>query len=294
MHTGLQAGNAHEYVYENAGAYTLSDLDWPLMPAAYWGLSARLEASEGFGMILRLHSGLPTKTGTITDSDYLNRDGVLTHFSAHDAWLEEATMADLTLAWKLPIGGGWAFSPVLGFRFDSLQWSAQDGYTQHPSGGSPGSYSPWTDNREKVSVHGKAITYLQYWYLPYLGLKFDWQASDDLKLRLLVNYGPYVIANTIDNHFFRDLTFYDYMAGGFYLGPALGGTWQFSESLGLDVAVSWQGGWSDPGTSYSLEVGTGGTLESRLGKSEKAAGTSLQYFELDFGLVMTVPTRDAD
>lgn len=286
LNGGVQAGNAHEYVFAKQGTYTLSDLDWPLMPSWSWGLIVRLESDQGFTVALEARSGIPVRTGTITDKDFLNYDGNLTHVSSHDAWLEEGSMADLGLGWKIRLSSAWSLKPELGFRFDSFQWSAQNGYLQYPPQGSA-PYSVWTTDREKIPFYGKGITYLQYWYLPYLALVLAWEPAEYTELRLRMKYGPYIIANTIDNHFVRDLAFYDYLYGGVYLAPSFNFTWQAPGALGLDLGLSWQGAWSEPGTSYALEVGSGGELKNHLSYSEKAAGATLQYLELQISMIMT-------
>jgi hypothetical protein len=57
---------------------------------------------SGFFASLDLQSGIAGVCGRIGDSDYLNYDGVKTHYSEHDCYAEQALLADLKIGWSSP------------------------------------------------------------------------------------------------------------------------------------------------------------------------------------------------
>ena len=95
-------GVVKEFVY--SGTYIESELDWPLLPAFSAGLTLDLGARSGFLSTIDLQVGLPTRVGTMTDSDFLNGDGVKTHFSESDNNMESAIMVSAQAGWAFPFG----------------------------------------------------------------------------------------------------------------------------------------------------------------------------------------------
>lgn len=71
---GVTYGTAKELVYY--GGQILSELDWPLQPAFTVGTRAEINTKVGLTAELSFESGINGKSGSMTDSDFLNGDGV--------------------------------------------------------------------------------------------------------------------------------------------------------------------------------------------------------------------------
>lgn len=227
---------ATELVY--VGSYKLSELDYPLQPVVYAGGRIELGAFGGLDVSVRFRGGIPTYTGSMTDSDYLNYDGVKTNFSQSDSYLERAILLDARLGWKVEALPFLTFEPFLAYKYLDMKWSAHDGYYQYPPQTSP-PYSPWSPSEPKVPLSGTVLTYSQTFVIPAAGLRVIGRLSDRLILDGSVALSPFAVLNDVDEHPLRYLTFYDSMAGGFYVEPALALSWQPAGNLELFVRLSY-------------------------------------------------------
>ncbi len=94
--TGTFFGMGREFVYNQNPAlpanYKNSELDWPMMPMIFAGGTLSLDTAVGFFATLDVRQGFSGKAGTMTDSDFLNGDGVRTHYSQSDSWAERANL----------------------------------------------------------------------------------------------------------------------------------------------------------------------------------------------------------
>ncbi|HUI70988.1 MAG TPA: omptin family outer membrane protease, partial [Spirochaetia bacterium] len=98
--SGVLLGGAKEFVYD--GSYMLSELDWPILPAVYAGLKMDVGDTSGFLARAELKVGIPLPAGIMTDSDFLNLDGVKTHYSQSDGDIESIILASAQVGWGIP------------------------------------------------------------------------------------------------------------------------------------------------------------------------------------------------
>ncbi len=151
--SGVMLGIVKEFVYDNG--YTLSELDWPVLPAFYAGIAVNLGDTTGFLATAELQVAIPGLAGTMTDSDFLNGDGVKTNFSESDGDIESAVLLSTQAGWGIPIetpgGAVITFEPFLAFEFIRLEWTAQNGYLQYPPETSP-PYTPWSPSTPQTPV----------------------------------------------------------------------------------------------------------------------------------------------
>ena len=89
---GILIGTSRELVL--SGSYIVSQLDWAMKPLVFTGSGLIATTPAGLRASLEVLAGVPGKTGRITDKDFLNGDGVVTHFSEHDSFTEGALMLD--------------------------------------------------------------------------------------------------------------------------------------------------------------------------------------------------------
>ena len=249
---GVLWGLARELVY--VGSYKLSELDYPLQPMAYAGARVELGAFGGLDASLRFRGGIPAWTGSMTDSDYENFDGVKTHFSQSDSYLERSVFVNARLGWRFAPSPAIVIEPFAAYIYLDIKWSAQNGYYQYPPETSP-PYTPWSPSEPKVPLSGVVLTYEQTFMIPAVGIRVIGRVSRTLSLDASVALSPFAALNDVDEHPLRYLAFYDSMAGGFYIEPELAVSWQVARDLELSVRLSYLS-ISEPNNGTTVVVDT--------------------------------------
>jgi outer membrane protease len=244
-------GTAYEILYQDSSSEDYrSELRWELKPLWYLGL----KVSFGPGDILRrwgitaelaVKAGLPMKTGTMEDRDWLPSTvpGSLTNFSSHDNKTRAAVLVDLDFAFSLPFKGRFFFKPLLSLDYVFLNMEARNGYIQYgpnrPSASRTAPYEPWSSSWEKEPMTGSGITYIQHWILlsPGIGLG---AALGRVTLGASFKITPAILCIAIDNHLLWDTVFTDYMAGGLALEPALDISMELTKNMSAGLAASYR------------------------------------------------------
>jgi outer membrane protease len=236
--SGVMLGWVKEFVYDNS--YTLSELDWPLLPAFYVGATLDLGAKSGFLASIDLKLGVPTLVGTMTDSDFLNGDGVKTNFSQSDADMEGALLLSTRAGWGFPFafldGPTGTVEPFLAFEYIRLSWTAQNGYLQYPPETSP-PYTPWSPSTPQVPIYGTGIMYIQNYIIPAFGAKASLSFSEAFSLSVSLTFSPYLWCFDKDSHYFRQLDFYATMQNGILAEPELSATYKISGATCVTLDV---------------------------------------------------------
>jgi outer membrane protease len=235
---GVMLGGAKEFVYDHG--YVLSELDWPLLPAITVGAAVSLATSGGFLASLEIQTAVPMMVGSMTDSDFLNYDGVKTHFSQSDGVLRGAFLFTAQAGWALPLPSDQPLTliaPFLQFEYMFFQWDAENGYIQYPPEPPPGPYTPWSPSTPKVPINGTGIIYTQNYLIPAMGMKAVFRFLDTLTVNVSVAFSPYLWCFDTDQHLFRSLVFYDNPHGGIMIEPRLSATLNVNPrvSLGFDA-----------------------------------------------------------
>lgn len=274
--SGTMLGEVKEFVYDNG--YTVSELDWPLLPAFYVGAKIDIGAKSGFLSSVELQLGIPSNAGSMTDSDFLNGDGVKTDFSQSDGDLQSSILLTAQAGWGLPFdipGGGTAtFEPYLSFEFLQIQWTAQNGYLQYPPETSP-PYTPWSPSTPQTPIYGTAIIYTQDYLIPAMGIKGSFPLTGSLKMTASFAFSPFLWCFDKDSHLFRQLDFYDTMSGGLFIEPRLSATYALSSKLAVTLDVLYRHMEQLVGNSYAVGTGASGyTPVSELAPGEQTATTS--------------------
>ena len=213
-------GEANEYVYnQNYSAdYMNSLLYWPLSALACAGASLELSTKLGLFADLSFAQAFSGKAGTMGDSDFLNGDGVKTHYSESDSYVERLSLLDLSLGWDFPVASGLTCGAFGAFSYADLKLSARDGYSQYPADGSgyrwengdyiKGTLDPWKASTTKVPIYGTAILYEQSRLAGSLGLRARWAISDAFSAGASFAISPTVsTCTTADNHELRTIDF---------------------------------------------------------------------------------------
>jgi outer membrane protease len=276
-------GWVKEFVY--SGTYTVSELDWPLLPAYYAGMNLTLGETKGFLSSIELDVGLPTQTGTMTDSDYLNGDGVKTHFSQSDGDLESALTVSSQAGWGIPfqltdVGTG-SVEPFVAFEYMRFEWSAQNGYLQYPPESNP-PYTPWSPSTPQVQIYGIGIVYTQNYVIPEAGVKACLPILEGLTVTASFTVSPYLWCWDTDSHILRQEDFYSSMNGGLLLEPRLTATYKISAQTVISLDVLYRHISSLIGDTYVVDTGVAAGQQSQT--YSNIAGASFDVVNISVSL----------
>jgi outer membrane protease len=281
---GIMYGTAYEIVYRNrsSGDY-LSELQWELKPLWYLGFNVSFGPRDilrrwGISAELAVKAGLPMKTGTMEDRDWLTPctvPGSLTNFSSHDNKTRAAVLTDLDFAFSMPFKN-FFFNALFSLDYIFLNMEARNGYVQYgpnyPSVSRTAPYEPWNPSWKKDPMSGTGITYIQHWILfsPGIGLG---AVFGPVTLAGSFKITPFVLCIAIDHHILRDLVITDYMMGGFALEPALNIDVELTKDMSAGLSVRYR----------HIAKTRGDTVIDEKGKdtytASNAAGAGLQFFD---------------
>ncbi len=297
--TGAMYGLAREIVYDTSkstgSSYTLSELDWDITPLFYTRAALDLTTAAGFAASLDARIGVPGKTGTSTDSDWLNvnpyNDPSLTNYLHLDCITERAILLDAQAGWRFALASWLSLEPFAAFGFMDFKWTARDGYFQYPpnwfGSGATKPYPP-ASTQPRISEAGVAIVYQQTWFLPSAGVTARLRAGNDFGITASFSFSPYVFCNDVDNHLVgTPHDFYDYLRGGFLLEPKVSLEWQVSGTAHLSLDVSYLHIEGLHGDTYKLNTGVGYDPNQVVAPSS-GAGASFDALDASLNITWTL------
>ena len=267
--TGVMYGLARELVYStsafNGKSYTLSELDWDIKPLYYTRASLALNTSQGFVASLDVQMGIPGKTGSSTDSDWLNYDKygdpTLTNYLHLDCITERAILLDAQVGWEFPLANWMSLEPYAAFGFMDFKWTGRDGYFQYPPnwfGGGASLPYPAASSQPRIDEAGDAIIYEQTYFIPAAGLAARFIAGNDVDISVSFSFSPFVFCNDQDNHMLGQThDFYDYTKGGLLFEPKVSLKWQVSGRARISLDVSFLHIEGLRGDTYKVSTGIG-------------------------------------
>jgi len=288
--SGVLLGTANEYVWDQANQkpYLLSELDWGMLPAFYLGVAAEISIPAGFVASASFKAGLPGLVGVITDSDFLNYDGVKTNFSQHDCYLERAILVDTAIGWRFSLGPTTGQALMLSlygeFGLMLFAWSARNGYLQYPPEGSR-PYTPWFASESEIPVSGIGILYEQDYLIPALGAEVKWPALPELTLSGSFSVSPISWCFDVDAHILRLTEFYDSTAGGWFFQPGVKAEYLVGRAR-VALEVSYRILFGLVGDSYSTSIGIGTGAPSATTPNGGGAGFGVLDAGLSFRLAL--------
>ncbi|QQO08064.1 omptin family outer membrane protease [Breznakiella homolactica] len=283
---GLLWGKSEEIVYHNAQENTyLSQLIWEMKPLWYMGSSFSVFPSEpmdgiGFFADLSLKFGFSNGTGDMEDRDWLGTThSELTHLSVHTNYTEGAVLADFTGGVGFPIVSRVVYKMFVKASYMHFKWTAREGYLQYASY-TQGDYEPWDESLSKVPVYGAAIAYEQDWFLAGTGIGLYVPFLRIFSLEAEAAVSTLVRCAALDDHFGRNLEFYDETRGG--LAFDIGARFSVSLPRFIDLGFS---------VSYRRISGTRGDSKERSTDTGLYTGTSSAgtgYSVLDAAVTATI------
>jgi len=302
---GVILAVGHEYVYDQnlAPNYMVSELVWPLAPMVFAGATVSIDGETGLFGSLDVRQGFAGPAGTMTDSDFLNGDGVRTHYSQSTSYAERANLVDLRLGWNLLSRDVLKVGAFGAISYMDLKWSARDGYYQYPTSGSqytvsstgtvtPGTYIPWSASQTETPLYGTEILYETTYLTAALGARARYALGDRFLIDASLAFAPVVDCYVLDNHVLRSLDFYSTLTRGLMIEPRVAAEWALLPSLHLRLDVGYRYAWnlkgnvtqvstdaSDFSTSFPYVAGpdssSTGTNDSGADLSMLDAGLSL-------------------
>jgi len=304
--SGTLFGAAHEFVYDQnvSTNYKVSELDWMFQPIFYYGTAVHVGLPLGLYVQLSARSGVNALSGPMTDSDFLNGDGVKTLFSQSDNYTEQALLTNLAFGAEIPVSAEFVLSFSASLDYSRFKWSARDGYLQYPpstghsyyfnSNGTLvyGTEPPWTSNVTKTPLYGTGIVYEQQFLVPMAGASATYSPGTGFSIGASFSFSPFVFAQTTDNHMFRLINIYDSFSNGLLLEPAVDVTWELGRGASLRLSgryrlisglvgnSTWQyeGTTStSPNSQYIAGPGSNSTVTNGGGASFEAVDASLSF-----------------
>jgi outer membrane protease len=291
---GVLFGTSREIVLDST--YVVSQLDWAMKPLVFSGSELRATTPAGLRASLGVRAGVPGNTGRITDKDYLNYDGVVTHDSEHDCFTEGALLLDARLGWQFAFGDRFAVEPFADFSVMRFKWTARDGYLQYPPESSY-PYTPWNPlTTPRIYVYGTGIVYQQTWYIPIAGVRATLRFGDSMDGALALGFSPYLWMNSLDNHEMRQLDFVETVSGGLLLDPSLAVSWRISPRARLSLDLSYRIIWGLVGDTLVIGTGVSGVPGPELDPGERvrysgSAGVSYDAFSLSLSFTLALPAE---
>lgn len=213
---GLKAGKIGEYVWsqKNNENKRLSTLEWSLNPMWVASLGLELQLWR-FDVSAYVTGGIPVYLGTMTDTDYVNLDDKITHFSSHNINLNHYLDVGGYLGMEFKPATHFFLTPYIGFSYQQTAMTGSDGYRQYSSESS--GYTDWSADMEKIYMYGECIRYTQELLIPWIGLKATFLSylfnKTPITIEATAQFSPYMWAYALDEHLLTGASYFDEMPG---------------------------------------------------------------------------------
>lgn len=275
---GLMNINAGEFVYD--GDYTVSRLDWESKGVVLFTLNGEAELPYDLKLKASVSTGIsgdghmvdydwiyPGNSGPNGPDDWTDRsihpDTDLDHYWAGTLELSKEVYA--TEDTSLSLGGG--------FKYTDVKWTAYGGSFIYSGAGFRDTVGNFTDGEKGISyrqqipvAYGTAALTHQYG---------NWTLGAGLKGGL--SFG---IRDT-DDHWMRDLRFYDTMDAAPMLGADLSASYQWNDNTSFFVAGAFEKIFRRGGDVEIVDTTTGSSSFISDG-----AGADFQSVQVSFGVNM--------
>ncbi|MDR2901154.1 MAG: omptin family outer membrane protease [Treponema sp.] len=242
---GMLYGSSFELVYRTRDD-VVSELRWDMKPLFY--LSSFLEyartdpfSRSGFYARVGLKGGFSGKTGFMEDRDWMAAENALSHFSKHDNITNEALLLDASFGYSFPFFSSFIITPLLNFHYMRYDWTGLNGYAQY------GDeivrdvlYEAWDESIPKSYLSGAVIGYSQNWLIPSFGLSLQCVFFERVLLDGSFLFSPWIWVFSVDDHYARDLRYYDSSSGGYLLEPRFALSFVFNKKMKLILNGSYR------------------------------------------------------
>ncbi|BHH85391.1 omptin family outer membrane protease [Desulforhopalus sp. 52FAK] len=232
---GYLTGESTEFVYvPELNNHKLSELTWEIDNLFMVGVNGVLEigtwVSFNFDGWFKATDG----DGTMDDNDWLVPGYDWTHWSHHeDTDVTDGSIIDVSANFAFFRSQNAVLTGIVGYKRDNFGWEARGGDYVYSSSGFRDSSGSFPDGELGVSYEQTLDSF-------YGGLGFSAGFSNRFSLAGRIIYSPFVQGEATDYHHMRNIVFYDDFEDGDLIAFDLSGTFDITESLGLEVGFQYQ------------------------------------------------------
>jgi len=295
--SGAFYGQAQEYVYDQSISknYKNSQLDWPFEPMIFTGAELSLDFQHGIFASLEVRQGFSGKAGTMTDSDFLNGNGVLTLFSQSDSYAERANFLDLKAGWDFMKDGSLTVGAFGAFSYMDLKWTARDGYLQYPPGSyNYGSYPTWSSSFTQEPLYGIGIIYETAYLGGAVGVRSRYTMKGGFVFVASLAFTPLLYCFTEDDHVLRQIAFFSTLSGGLMIEPRVSVEYSPVPRAKIKLDIGYRYAWNLIGDIIEVSTGTSdfsGNFPYVAGPDSTTTGTNdsgASLWALDAGISLSI------
>ncbi|MCL9780188.1 omptin family outer membrane protease [Vibrio sp. S4M6] len=197
---GVLNGSSTELVYESSGR-KLSQLDWEIEDVPIIKLGIIWDVESDLTLQGRIWSVLTSNGDAhMEDRDWQDANqSSPTDISIHpDTKLRHAFEIDLNSIYWFVQQVNYKVGLLSGYQYNEFKWDGIGGTFSYNNGANVGSFAD-------VVV----IDYKQQYSVFYLGLAGEYTLGSRSEFATSVKWSPWVYAKDVDNHYLRNLRFYD-------------------------------------------------------------------------------------
>ena len=264
---GFFYGQSEEIVYRPNKEFKSemhSQLLWDMKPIYFYGLLMNISRAMplekwGFFSSLSLLNGIPGKSGSMEDRDWLSKQNkAMTNYSKHDNFLRNLFFLDYNAGFSIPFKNKFLLKPSLNLLYIHFNFYGVGGYRQYANEISDGIYDPIEDASIAYFTKGiKVINYTQNWLIGSPGLSSVFYFFPAFSVELSFQLSPLILCSALDEHLVLPIKkqFRDYTQGGIFIRPALFFSFSFKEIFTIALDISWLYITNSSGVTYSNDYG---------------------------------------
>ncbi len=223
-------GNAHEYVFSNDGAYTVSRLDWQIKDVEMLNASIGVRLTPWVSFQLSGGTKLAGES-EMDDYDWLVKGKDWSHWShSPQTTVLDANRVDVSGNLSLFRHPNFSLDAIGGIRWNQWTFQAYGGHYIYTSDVTDP--TKFRDTVADLPGDQPGIMYKQNLITPYLGMQLNLM-FDRFDMSASVAASPFSSASNFDDHFLRGLEFHDTSHNGNYVDYKVGGAWRYSDKLSI-------------------------------------------------------------
>ena len=211
---GVRSGTLYEYsfyTFPDDSDYKISQLEWQFTSAQLMGgtICSSFGPLEFSTTVLGLNH---ITNGILHDWDYENFDGEPTKFSEHRAELVNSLEASGSFAFRFEFSEAFSLAPFAAINYNHMSWDSYGGYQQYPTGNGYWNKDLPKDYNDPTS---RCISYQNTMWYPSAGMNVKTSVFNFISLQAGFSASPYILANSTDQHWNRNLEILDTMRRGY-------------------------------------------------------------------------------
>lgn len=272
----LTGGQGKEFVFTDSYADQLSLLNWEIKNVPIIKTDFTWNISPNLSFNINGWTTVGKKTVTMNDYDWqdpVNRNQ-LTDWSNHpDTSLNSANKIDLNFTYWLLQKPSYNVGLLFGYEHSQFSWTARGGSYQYSLADQYGNYISGSALSDHGNFPDKAmgIGYKQKFSLYYFGLTANYRYNN-YEINATAKMSPWVKSSDQDEHYMRNLTFYEKAEDSEFYAVTLNAGYYISPRIKLFTEITWN--------EYKFAHAKT-TIKGYYGESN--AGISSRYYNLGIG-----------